>query len=890
MNFLIELLQKEIESWREGGYDGIYPETRRILLNIHNDGNPFLYLPQIRAIETYIYLKEIKNNISVIDLMIELVLENKSILSKIGFSKERIDDFSDFTEEKQKEKIRKALEENNFTKYEYPNFVFALTMGSGKTILMGVLMMYEFIISKKHNEDKRFAKNLLVLGPADTSIIEVLKEIKLFDYSLVLPKDLLNDILMDIKYWYLEKPETEFQAIGNYNVIVSNSSKIIKREWKNEFKGNELFQLRKNPINKRLSAIQELEDLAVFVDEAHHSYGEDVSEKLNKSRETIHHLAENTNMISVLNFTGTPYVKNEMLRDTIYVFNLKDGIEKGILKQPIITNHGSREDVQSQDFVEEVVQTFWSQYGEKRVDGKLPKIAFYTTDIDMLNELDKNLSKTLLKLKISPSKKVSWHSKYTGDEKRESDYEFSRLDTEESEKQFILLVNKGTEGWNCKSLFAVALYKNSTSNNFVLQASSRCLRKIGKNDISARIFLSDENYELLDRDLKNSFNTSIGDITNKKQEETPVEIKVLKKTKLKVKKQIVKVIQSKKSDVSKIKLNIDLNAKDKEEIKRKITESGIILEKGLARFVDIDEKLKKKLNITNVDIVKKEKDLTFYEIVSFIKDRTHLKYSEIISLLQNNKIDEKSGFEKNINKDNDKVYKLIDEILSKYITYQKETEEVEMEIELTKSYPFNILLKKRDEKEDDILTEEEKEIKKKEYYESNLVVYKKYEEENGDITNLGFHLDPYNFDSEDELQVFRYLRNNLAKGEGVKDVYFTGGITNEKHNDFYFEYLDPFEKAIKKYFPDFLVETTKGRYLVLEIKDDRSDTKGLYEKDKIKYQKGEINKENISSLVFAKEIGFKDFQRLNKNYEYKIIFNGKVESNKRSILEEINKL
>ena len=112
-----------------------------------------------------------------------------------------------------------------------------------------------------------------------------------------------------------------------------------------------------------------------------------------------------------------------------------------------------------------------------------------------------------------------------------------------------------------------------------------------------------------------------------------------------------------------------------------------------------------------------------------------------------------------------------------------------MEIELTKSYPFNILLKKRDEREDGVLTEEEREIKKKEYYESNLVVYKKYEEENGDITNLGFHLDPYNFDSEDELQVFRYLRNNLAKGEGVKDVYFTGGITNEKHNDFYFEYL-----------------------------------------------------------------------------------------------------
>ncbi len=40
---------------------------------------------------------------------------------------------------------------------------------------------------------------------------------------------------------------------------------------------------------------------------------------------------------------------------------------------------------------------------------------------------------------------------FTGDKKKEADYEFNRLDTQESEKQFILLVNKGTEGWNCKS-------------------------------------------------------------------------------------------------------------------------------------------------------------------------------------------------------------------------------------------------------------------------------------------------------------------------------------------------------------------------------------------------------------------------------------------------------
>jgi len=39
-------------------------------------------------------------------------------------------------------------------------------------------------------------------------------------------------------------------------------------------------------------------------------------------------------------------------------------------------------------------------------------------------------------------------------------------------------VNKGTEGWNCPSLFACALARKLKKiQNFVLQASSRCLRQ-----------------------------------------------------------------------------------------------------------------------------------------------------------------------------------------------------------------------------------------------------------------------------------------------------------------------------------------------------------------------------------------------------------------------------
>ena len=53
-----------------------------------------------------------------------------------------------------------------------------------------------------------------------------------------------------------------------------------------------------------------------------------------------------------------------------------------------------------------------------------------------------------------------------------------------------LLVNMGTEGWNVPSLFATALAREiKSSNNFVLQAASRCLRQVPGNNQKAKIYL-----------------------------------------------------------------------------------------------------------------------------------------------------------------------------------------------------------------------------------------------------------------------------------------------------------------------------------------------------------------------------------------------------------------
>jgi hypothetical protein len=75
-------------------------------------------------------------------------------------------------------------------------------------------------------------------------------------------------------------------------------------------------------------------------------------------------------------------------------------------------------------------------------------------------------------------------------------------------------------------------------------------------------------------------------------------------------------------------------------------------------------------------------------------------------------------------------------------------------------------------------------------------------------SRLWFHLNPYNFDSNDELELFRHIRRALNDKEKIKDIYFTGATTDPNKTDFYFEYeiYKDNELNMGKYFPDLLVE------------------------------------------------------------------------------------
>lgn len=845
-NTFLENIKNKVSDWRENCYKGGFKESINILNYVKRVG--FLHEPQIEALETYIYIKEVLKNKPTSEIFQDAFAKKSDLLRSLGVAERRISDIMEANN--RDEQILEIIKEK-FGAQDYANQVYALTMGSGKTILMATFLIYDFVLSYYHPDDARFAKNALVFAP-DTTIIESLKEIKTFDYSKVLPKEYQN-ILLNIKYHYLESTETGLSPIGNYNVIVSNSQKIILKTRNDDTQGGvkRLFgdknELAKREVeNARLRAIRELNNLIIFVDEAHHSYGVNLEGALKKTRQTIDYLHGNTPLVGVVNLTGTPYINNRMIDDVVYHFGLKQGIEKGILKQVKILDFG---EVRSQVFIEEVLGTFWSEYGENRLEGRLPKMAFYAPNIHNLqSELKPRIEKVLTQMNIPIDKVLEYHT-----EAEDGKEDFKMLDTIDSRKQFVLLVGKGTEGWNCRSLVACALYRKPSSSIFVLQASTRCMRSIGDNSTRAHIFLSRENYKVLDKELKNNFASSIQDINNQEQDSFEFEIKVEKKKTIKVKKLIRDIVSTQATNTDDIK--IDIKKYKPEKYEHYLLGSELVIDASGKAILKHDTLGSKKIKESN--------SYTYYEIVELINRYTHLpclaigKLSENIGLSRSELVDK-------VNTSVGFLPFIIQTVLETVYQYTETETTTEEEIELTKEYPFKM---------------------SREEGKKALVIFKEKEEADGATSRIGFHINPYNFDSSDERDLFRQFRQFLVNKETIKDVYFTGGVATDAHNDFFVEYWNPTEQRISKYFPDFLVETDKGRFLVVEVKSGSEKTE--YEANKKRY---DGTNTSLFNEVYAKELGFLDFQKVNKDFEYKVIFDAHLQERQRELFEIIRAL
>ena len=425
---------------------------------------------------------------------------------------------------------------------DYPDYLMSLPMGAGKTYLMAAMIYLDLYFADAEPDNPIFAKNFLVLIPnaRKSSIAPSLKEIADFDGSMVFPAKTAHTIKKNINFTILDESKTEAKSMRTVNpnalrvrnamktgfgyIFVVNAEKVILDRFVGETslglweKRKDIRERRANELRKCLG---ELPSVSLFIDEVHHAAEDDI-----KLRQVVNNWYKTGNIVTVLGFSGTPYLKKKKtieitndiklttvnISSTVYYYSLYDGV-RNFLKTPKIK---TGENMSRLEIIRQGVTDFRLEYGDKRYrDGTLAKLAIYCPTIHTLE------AETYSYLTSEMEIPADMILKYHGGNKEYSLPEANRLsfralDRPDSQHRYVLLVGIGREGWNCRSLTGVILsQEGDCPRNMVLQTCCRCLRQVDKDTgetETALIWLNKHNTDYLDKQLKQEQNTSIEQI------------------------------------------------------------------------------------------------------------------------------------------------------------------------------------------------------------------------------------------------------------------------------------------------------------------------------------------------------------------------------------------
>lgn len=374
-NEFINKIRTKIKSWRNTNYNGI-TQVSRNLLSYWRDENREnkLFFCQIEALETLIYVNEVAEKSG-----------ESWIISE----------------------LKKSNSEANPGLYR---FAFKMATGSGKTVVMAMIIAYHTLNKLRYPQDTRFTDTFAIITPGITI------------------RDRLNVLLPnDPKNYYLQRdivPYQDFELLQQANVFITNFHQLEQRQ-------NPRFQVgavmkaagilkdeavKETPNAMVLRAFKSILNkprVLVINDEAHHCYREKPSaEKLsgedrkeadenNKAARVwlsgLEALSKKTIINAVVDLSATPYFlrgsgyqEGTMFPWAVYDFSLLDALECGVVKIPRLPVES---DTISKDDIPEF-RNLWLY-----VRDKLPKKGMKTGNYDLSTlDLPTKLSEALLSL------------------------------------------------------------------------------------------------------------------------------------------------------------------------------------------------------------------------------------------------------------------------------------------------------------------------------------------------------------------------------------------------------------------------------------------------------------------------------------------------------------
>jgi type III restriction enzyme len=883
MSYLYQVLTQRVDVWRAGNYPcDAFPAIREILEFATEDDETgqlrYLRRAQFRALETYWYLRLVLETPKIPDLYAKLFPKPKDRREAMGLTHPDIVSF--IADEGLESCLERVKSDNAFVRQyaleslresltlDYASYILALAMGAGKTILMGSIVATEFAMAMEY-PDGPFVQNALIFAPGKT-ILSALRELSDVPYDKLLPPRMHKPFAASLKLTFTRDGDKQIPIVwgSNFNVIVTNTEKI--RIQKPNVRGNGLqvplfagtqVEEQTELANLRLQAVASLPHLAVFSDEAHHTYGQKLLGKWEKDKETgelvfkddgikkvrrtIDYLAEETNLIVVINATGTPYFERQPLRDVVVWYGLGEGIRDGVLKElakniKVFDLGDGEADKLVTSVIDDFVRDYWAV---SLPNGAPARLALYFPNIETRDELRGAVESALAQRGIGTDTILAVDGKSSEGTRRQFE---AVARSPEAPERVLLLVNMGTEGWNCPSLFATALVRKlANSNNFVLQAATRCLRQVPGNKHPARVYLTDSNRKTLEAQLAETYGTSLKDLDAQQAERVEREI-VLHRPHLPpllIKKRVLRY--RRKADAG---TTTPLHL----TVPNVAAPAGVTVETLTPVQTAAGSTALQKVDGGDDVLPAPPPELDSYAAAAELAANYHLVTADVLAALR-------SAYGVGADIPDYHLPALGQQIEAQRSDYEEHFEEIDVAIALVKADGFE----KSERGGQPVYTARISFAKEREA----LYLTARDMPDAAHALDSSFHYEGYNFDSKPEADFLRWALAQLqAEGHQIEGVWFTGGITDPGKTDLYAEYLGD-DGRWHRYTPDFVLRRTDGKHLMIEVKKD------LYSPDihadLTRHQYGE----SPQSLEGKKAVALKQWEGLNpEKLAYHVMF------------------
>lgn len=334
-NEVINLLRKEVKAWRETGYDSPAPTrvSKELLTfwfrNPDRQNHQKLFFAQQEAMETAVWLNEIADKTGV----------GKSVLTRLAAAN---------------------IVSDHDGAFNLPRIAFKMATGTGKTVVMAMLILYHYFNRKEYRGDTRFADYFLLVAPGVT----------IRDRLGVLYVDTVNTGNNARDYYrerYLVPPQLE-KDLGNLNarLAITNYHNFELRN----IQGNKRSPLdgKIGPDGKKQEAKEDVSlmlkrvlgkfrrdsRLLIINDEAHHCYLPRKADKVEADTKEenaraavwisgIAEIARRYQVKNVYDLSATPYFLNGSGYEAYSLFpwvatdfGLIEAIESGLVKIPFL--------------------------------------------------------------------------------------------------------------------------------------------------------------------------------------------------------------------------------------------------------------------------------------------------------------------------------------------------------------------------------------------------------------------------------------------------------------------------------------------------------------------------------------------------------------------------